>query len=58
MSEYFSATRCGLFFFAQIALVDSKLQNEKLHATSGVEFLGMGKNYQGVFSGLQQISGK
>ena len=26
MSEYFSATRCGLFFFAQISLVDSKIQ--------------------------------
>jgi DNA-binding CsgD family transcriptional regulator len=26
MSEYFSATRCGLFFFAQIYSVDSKLQ--------------------------------
>ncbi|MEH2329073.1 LuxR C-terminal-related transcriptional regulator [Nostoc sp.] len=26
MSEYFSATRCGLFFFAQIYLVDSKIQ--------------------------------
>ncbi|RCJ41602.1 helix-turn-helix transcriptional regulator [Nostoc punctiforme NIES-2108] len=26
MSEYFSATRCGLFFFAQIAIVDSKIQ--------------------------------
>lgn len=26
MSEYFSATRCGLFFFAQIPLVNSKLQ--------------------------------
>lgn len=26
MSEYFSATRCGLFFFAQISLVDSNIQ--------------------------------
>ncbi len=26
MSEYFSATRCGLFFFAQISLLDSKFQ--------------------------------
>lgn len=26
MSEYFSATRGGLFFFAQIPLVNSKLQ--------------------------------
>ncbi|MFN6486454.1 MULTISPECIES: LuxR C-terminal-related transcriptional regulator [unclassified Nostoc] len=26
MSEYFSATRCALFFFAQISLVDSKIQ--------------------------------
>ncbi|WP_298910746.1 LuxR C-terminal-related transcriptional regulator [uncultured Nostoc sp.] len=26
MSQYFSATRGGLFFFAQISLVDSKLQ--------------------------------
>ncbi|WP_375498875.1 LuxR C-terminal-related transcriptional regulator [uncultured Nostoc sp.] len=26
MSEYFSATRCGLFFFAQIPLANSKLQ--------------------------------
>ncbi|MDZ7949645.1 LuxR C-terminal-related transcriptional regulator [Nostoc sp. DedQUE09] len=26
MSEYFSATRCGLFFFAQISLVDKALQ--------------------------------
>ncbi|MBE9105230.1 LuxR family transcriptional regulator [Nostoc cf. edaphicum LEGE 07299] len=26
MSEYFSATRCGLFFFAQISLVDSKIK--------------------------------
>lgn len=26
MSEYFSATRCGLFFFAQISLVDRKIQ--------------------------------
>lgn len=26
MSEYFSATRCGLFFFAQIPLLNSKLQ--------------------------------
>ncbi|MBN3909627.1 MAG: GAF domain-containing protein [Nostoc sp. NMS1] len=26
MSEYFSATRCGLFFFAQISLLDSKMQ--------------------------------
>lgn len=27
MSEYFSATRCGLFFFDQFALADSKLRN-------------------------------
>lgn len=26
MSEYFSATRCGLFFFDRFALADSKLQ--------------------------------
>ncbi|ODH01375.1 helix-turn-helix transcriptional regulator [Nostoc sp. KVJ20] len=26
MSEYFSATRCGLFFFAQISQIDSKIQ--------------------------------
>ncbi|MEH2420820.1 MAG: LuxR C-terminal-related transcriptional regulator [Nostoc sp.] len=26
MSEYFSATRGGLFFFAQISLIDSKIQ--------------------------------
>ncbi|MEH2250553.1 LuxR C-terminal-related transcriptional regulator [Nostoc sp.] len=26
MSEYFSATRSGLFFFAQISLIDSKIQ--------------------------------
>jgi hypothetical protein len=34
MSEYFSATRCALFFFAQISLVDSKIQKAiQLHAT-------------------------
>ncbi|MEH1966935.1 LuxR C-terminal-related transcriptional regulator [Nostoc sp.] len=26
MSEYFSATRCGLFFFAQISLIDRNVQ--------------------------------
>ncbi|AFY32224.1 LuxR C-terminal-related transcriptional regulator [Calothrix sp. PCC 7507] len=26
LSEYFSATRCGLFLFTQISLVDSKIQ--------------------------------
>lgn len=26
VSEYFSATRCGLFFFAQISQIDSKIQ--------------------------------
>ncbi|MGF1935654.1 MAG: LuxR C-terminal-related transcriptional regulator [Nostoc sp. ChiQUE02] len=26
MSEYFSATRCGLFFFAQISLIDRNIQ--------------------------------
>jgi DNA-binding CsgD family transcriptional regulator len=34
MSEYFSATRCGLFFFAQISLFDSNIRKSMQIALS------------------------